>query len=380
MFFAYYVGPSVLLYGTPFQRQRVQPTLSIPRSETKPEAKNFLHGMTTDDWYKERNVATPPNELQGYTKYFSNQIRTDFDVETGERFEVTINSHGFRGRDFLDKKKPGVTRVVCLGASSTFGYFDRDDETYPVYLEQVLNEKAHGKAKYEVINLGIPHLYSVEIYNLFLAEAIKLKPDIVTFYEGNNDTDPPQKTSNESRPFLDLLDLFHSGLQKASKVSMLSALLNSLYYNFVNIAYVPWSDREVSSISNVFMDQISKINAECKKRDILFIVANQQKNSQSFDRASLKNITYKKEVGTIKKKLSESGKLKHRELQLLIHSVLMEKLKNWAKSNAVPFVDIISRLDHNRDVMVSWVHLSPRGNRMVAEAFAEKILEFSPKN
>ena len=62
-----------------------------------------------------------------------------------------------------------------------------------------------------------------------------------------------------------------------------------------------------------------------------------------------------------------------KENQLLMHSHLMADLRAWASANDVPFVDIISRLDNDRDVLVSSVHLSPRGNRMVAEAFSEEI-------
>ena len=53
----------------------------------------------------------------------------------------------------------------------------------------------------------------------------------------------------------------------------------------------------------------------------------------------------------------------------------MESLKNWVSAENVPLVDIIGQLDNDRDVLVSWVHLSPEGNRMVAEAFSEEILE-----
>ena len=91
----------------------------------------------------------------------------------------------------------------------------------------------------------------------------------------------------------------------------------------------------------------------------------------------LKDLTYQQEVEKIEAKLQRSGALIHPELQLLIHSVLMKKLENWAKANQVPFVDVIGRLDHDRDVLVSWVHLSPRGNHMVAEALAEEVLKYN---
>jgi lysophospholipase L1-like esterase len=364
--FAFYVGPSVLLYGTPFARKTVKTT---PPSIVEPEAKNYLYSMSQEEWDKRRSVEIHPNERQGYSKYYPNQKRIDFDVETGERFNVTINKRGFRGRDFSDRKEPGVIRVICLGASSTFGYFDRDDETYPVYLERLLNDKSGGKVKFEVINFGIPHLDSTEIYNLFVTEGIPLHPDLVTFYEGNNDCDPPQEWLNKS--------LAHAAIKKLGRVLVMAQFVDSIASNYLRQSL---SEKAVTDISNNFIENLSKMNRECRKRGILFIVANQQRNSQAFDRAMLKNLTYQQEVEKIQAKLQQAGALLHPELALLIHSVLMRNEKAWVKENRVPFVDVIARLDHDRDVMVSWVHLSPRGNRMVAKALAEKILEYDWTN
>jgi len=58
----------------------------------------------------------------------------------------------------------------------------------------------------------------------------------------------------------------------------------------------------------------------------------------------------------------------------LTHSKLMTDLKSWASAASAPFVDIIAATNGNRDVLLSWVHLSPRGNQMVAQAFAKEIL------
>jgi len=364
--FAFYVGPSVLLYGTPFHRKNVQ-VASSSTSEKLPEAKDFLYNMSQEEWDKRRSVEIHPGEFKGYSKYFPNQKRIDFDLATGEPFDVTINSRGFRGKEFSARKEPGVIRVVCLGASSTFGYFDRDDETYPVYLEQILNERYPGNRKFEVINLGIPHLPSEQIYNLFLAEGVSLNPDIVTFYEGNNDSDPPQEWLTKS--------LVHAAIKKIGRVLLVAKFVDSISGKYLKILYQSMSDEAVSEISNNFVKNVSRIYQECRKRDILFIVANQQKNSQSFDRGMLKTLTYQQEVEKIRDKLHNSGALLHPELALLIHSVLMNKVEDWARTNQVPFVDVIDKLNHDRDVLVSWVHLSPRGNRMVAKALADKILD-----
>lgn len=371
-YFAFKVGPSVFLYGTPFHRKGIQVPETNPEAKqipgTRPEAKNYVSGL---EWTIQRTVITHTNKLDGYSKYFQNQKRLDFDIETGESFDVTINNRGFRGRDFADQKEPGVIRIVALGASSTFGYFDRDDETYPVYLEQMLNDRYSGKLHFEVINMGIPHLTAENIYALFLAEVIQLNPDIVTFYEGNNDVFFAIRYFIRSNK-----GVFSRFVIKAGKYSIVVGFVNSIFDIGHKTRYSPAEIQKLSStVSNNFINNVSRIHQGCNERDILFVLANQQKNSQTIDREKMKGITYEEEVEEIRARLLQSEQIWTSELKLLMHAVLMKDLATFAKSKQLPFVDVIARLDQDRDVMVSWVHLSPRGNRMVAEAFADEILK-----
>ena len=366
-YFAYKVGPSVLAYGTRLHRKQIK----------MGELKDFIEVGANlinqrANWNKIRNVHYHTNRDGNYSKYFPHQKRFDFDVETGERFEVQINGKGFRGKEFDKQKSPGVIRVVTLGASSTFGYFNRDDTTYPVYLEQFLNERNTGDAQFEVINLGIPHQDSAKIHALFLAEGIQLDPDIVTFYEGNNDVAPGVW-------FVRTPNIVRKALVKVGDYSLLFALFHSILKNRTVVQDVTEFEQRVSALSRLYIDHISDIEKECRDRGITFIVANQQENSQSIDREMLKGITYQEEVEKVRAKLRRIRKVNPWELTFLAHSVLMKDLSAWAKVNQIPFVDVISRLDQDRDVMMSWVHLSPKGNRMVAEAFAEEIIRHTSK-
>jgi hypothetical protein len=160
------VGPHVLAYG-----------MNLSRGQAAAPFKDVIALRRTHE--SEINVGSHSVELTNYSKYVPNETRRDID-EHGTLFKVTINSRGFRGGEFTDEKRPGTVRVLTLGASSTFGYHDRDDETYPHYLQQMLNERCKSNA-YEVINLGIPHLTADNIYSLFIAEGLPLNPDIVTF-------------------------------------------------------------------------------------------------------------------------------------------------------------------------------------------------------
>jgi hypothetical protein len=51
----------------------------------------------------------------------------------------------------------------------------------------------------------------------------------------------------------------------------------------------------------------------------------------------------------------------------------MHDLKQWAEKNNVPFV--IGALDQDRHYLLSWVHLHPEANRVVAAKLADPILK-----
>lgn len=375
VYFSTIVGPSVLLYGTGFARQSVDPTESQAPSAVdtsgQREAKDYLTASKRAQWTT-RSVEQHQNAVAGgYSKYYPHQSRFDFDVQTGERFPVTINGKGFRGREFSEQKAPHTIRVVTLGASSTLGYFARDDETYPVYLEKLLNESLPGDT-IEVINLGIPHLTVANIHALLINEALALDPDVITFYEGNNDAMHLEDAVSRQ-----------SVLRKVAGMIGGRVLTVAVIANFLDNPWHRAHSPEVvathsEAIAKDFLSHLSLINEECAKRGILFVVASQQRNSQSVGRQALKGMTYQQERAQIEARLRASQKMTPQELTFLAHAVLMDRLEEWARTNHVPYADVIDRLDQDRDVLVSWVHLSARGNQLVAAAFADEIRRHWP--
>jgi lysophospholipase L1-like esterase len=357
---AFRVGPSVLYYGTPFQRQNVP--------------------VKTDN----HTVMKHGNPQQGYTKFFPNELKVDHDPTTNETFRVSINSRGFRGGEIDETKKPGVTRIITLGSSSTFGYYDRDNETYPYYLEQILNKSSEVTGRFEVINLGIPHLRSEEILSLFQAEAIPLRPDVVTFYEGVNDAARGNPSVNEGDDRRD-----PGQRPKQSATTPVKAFYGIVRDHLVTVAFIDSIrqnmiaeptfnrgevERHMTGTSEHFIENIDKLYRECQQRGIIFVALKQQAKSHLVKDADMKGVTYAQEVHMVKDKLEKEGAIKVRELHLLAHSTLTTDLEQWATSNHVPFVNIQKALDQDRDVLMSWVHLSPRGNRMIANALAEEII------
>ncbi len=68
---------------------------------------------------------------------------------------ISINSIGFRGRDYPVEKAQNTYRIFVLGDSVTFGLGVNNDEAYPEILERKLNS-LNSTYTFEVWNLGYP--------------------------------------------------------------------------------------------------------------------------------------------------------------------------------------------------------------------------------
>lgn len=348
------LGPSVLAYGTPLAKQALQPTKMAERP-----------------WHEQIALAEK-NQKQvgggdaGYLKYHPHQKKDGFD-QHGVQYQVGINGQGFRGAEF-GPKRAGVVRVVALGASSTFGYHDRDDETWPVYLEQQLNarlaqEPQPGINAYEVLNLGIPHLNAANIVALFTAEALPLEPDVVVFYEGVNETRRLEPSGPEQ------------WLHTLSK----RLVTGQLVYQVAT----PWfasfdaEDLAAARVGKVeqFLHQLEQLRGHCRERSIRLIVTAQQAQSETLARERLAEVTYAEEVAQVEARLAQGASLSLRELQFLLHAELMAAQRQWAQSNGVEYADGIAALDRagERDQLLSWVHLAPEGNRALAQEIAQVV-------
>ena len=103
--------------------------------------------------------------------------------------KVETNQLGFRDtRNSYDKNK-NVFRIVCLGASPTFGWAVKYEETYPYQLEKILNGKLGKEKVYGVINAGIIGYTSYQGLILLKKEILKFHPDIITVSYVANDVD-----------------------------------------------------------------------------------------------------------------------------------------------------------------------------------------------
>lgn len=87
-----------------------------------------------------------------------------------------INSLGFRGKEFNFEKKAGQVRIVCFGASETFGVFENNGKEWPSQLGEMLRDKF---PRVEVINVSLVGLKLEKRKDYIEKYVLPLKPDIV---------------------------------------------------------------------------------------------------------------------------------------------------------------------------------------------------------
>lgn len=104
----------------------------------------------------------------------------------GHFFEGVINEMGWRGRPFTKEKTDHVVRILALGESTTFGFKNSEEGTYPKILERFLNN-GHQRDTVEVLNLGVPGYDSNNVLRLVEEYALGLHPDALLLYMGLND-------------------------------------------------------------------------------------------------------------------------------------------------------------------------------------------------
>jgi lysophospholipase L1-like esterase len=107
-----------------------------------------------------------------------------------ENNSIRINSNGFRGEEISPEKKDGVTRIVCIGDSGTFGlWFGRRArrywDSYPEELSRILKE--NGYENVEVINTGVVGYTSSHTLRQLMTYSLALEPDILVARLGFND-------------------------------------------------------------------------------------------------------------------------------------------------------------------------------------------------
>jgi len=323
------------------------------------------------------------NEQNGYSKFFPNTTRHQ--TVRGQIANIRINSDGFRSRfDFAKPKPAGTIRIAALGGSSTFGYEDLDDETYPAYLQQMLRERIPGRT-IEVLNLGIPQIRMDNIVALARSELPALQPDLMTFYEGYNNAMMPKARHEAGLPYR-IKDwfYFHSVGYRTLHAGLRSAYHNSARLLNRDLAGTHGLDLPITLrreqvehfrrvVTEEFTRDLTALADFAAQQRIPLIVVTQPMTLQQPHQPRWP--TYDQEVANLRRELELSGRLTARETVLLTHADLQQSVRVLAGERRLLMVEGIGLLDEGRrENMASIVHLTPQGNRRLTRGLVEAVL------
>jgi lysophospholipase L1-like esterase len=112
-----------------------------------------------------------------------------------------LNEYGFRSGDMSAKPEPGVTRVMILGASETFGLYEAEDKEYPAQLARLLKEEHGGRV--EVINAAMAGISVRSMLPYWHKWLLQFHPDVVLIYPSPLfylDEEPPAPPREQAEP------------------------------------------------------------------------------------------------------------------------------------------------------------------------------------
>ncbi|MBP7795735.1 MAG: SGNH/GDSL hydrolase family protein [Elusimicrobiales bacterium] len=298
--------------------------------------------------------------------------------------EVSTNSYGFRNREISEKIKP---RIIVMGASPSFGWGVKSDDTYSKLVENMFN------GKYEVINASVIG-YSSYQGILLVDKIINLKPDIIIFAYGANDADRYRFFDSTEVPdslFRPRNILINSIIIKSNLTSLLNSFLtkkNILKYKFNVVPRV--SIDEFKKNLELFHNKLKKNSIKMITLSIPFSYPLDNKNC-NIDENLLKNANsvYPEEIKELKscdfyadiKNYNDFFK-KLQQLQIFkIKDEVNEynkTIKSFAHETDIGYIDINSYFDCNKNLFLDpqkdMVHFSTAGHRKVAEYIYSYIL------
>lgn len=280
------------------------------------------------------------------------------------------NSWGFRGDEFSVQKPAGTFRIVALGASTTEGS-QSNLETYPHFLQKELQKRYPGRA-IEVLNAGHHGQGIDDLLEIMKQRVVPLKPDLVLFYEGNNDigwadyvkADPSCNLGtcwlnaypgwyrwayNNSASFVFLANRFGWNTQKPPQAA----------HEFITSkATSPAHYRKV----------LSDIVREAKTHNIPIVLSSfvtlaheglevsHQENSGVFD--ALYKMFYPLTPGEIKQ----------------IFDIVNQQSASVAREFNLPYADIAAQFPQKLQYFpFDIIHFTPEGNQLVASFFADSL-------
>ena len=300
-------------------------------------------------------------------------------LSDGKFIEYTINSKGFRGKEFKTKKNTDF-RIVAFGGSTTMGLESPDDFTYPAQLEKLFKK---GNYNVEVLNFGLSSKSLNFIREILFTETIKLNPDFITIYSARNpvmydSVGTKIKIDEIKFPKLQRVNLFliNNIMSYRLMFKVYRKILSSnIDTNKIISPYDEKIEHNIYYFTNQYFDTIKQIVNYSEKFKIKVVLI---KQATYFNPKIQANIEKKslEELMTILKTLREKnfyGLNYEESFWIITITILNKNLEKFLGHQNVILVDPIEILLSNKNNFEDYLHLTPDGNKVLAESIFKAL-------
>lgn len=289
--------------------------------------------------------------------------------------KVTVNGHGFRGRDWSKKKPPGTVRVAVLGGSAAFGYWLEDAHVLAAQLEPRLRALAPPGRAVEVLNFATVGYDSAQELILLATEAIDHSPDAIVLFDGWNDYANarwiPKDRPNRHAFFCQLETAVERGHEPGKNLLRCSAFFRAMerrarkWREQKGPARAPGDLTDHPDGAPRYREGLERMCRLAKGYGIAVVMVSQP---ELFQRAD--------PVPPEEQKLRASAEPGSAEYARAVYPIYVGVAKEVATAEGVRYVDCSHPFDGlGEAVFMDEVHLNERGNALIAERLAPVIAE-----
>jgi hypothetical protein len=274
-----------------------------------------------------------------------------------------MNSAGFRGEDL----QPGREKILCIGASETFGLYEPEGMEFPRQLERELNRRA-GAERYQVVNAGLPGQSLSSFGRRTAAVVHRVRPTVAVLYPSLAIyiDPPPERFVPSAQPPRPAFRLRIAG--------KLASLLSDHLPEFVQTVARRVAIR-LQTRHGVILERIPESNVARFHRDLSRLL-----DVLAGERVQALLVTHATRFGALAAPgdmamltawralyptLEESGFLD-------MESRLNDVIRGEAARRNLPLVDA-ARLLHGAGNFVEFVHFTARGAGVLASAIADGL-------
>ncbi|MCK4462825.1 MAG: SGNH/GDSL hydrolase family protein [Candidatus Omnitrophica bacterium] len=287
-----------------------------------------------------------------------NVLNREGDLTPGRYGKFTINSKGFRGKEFDAPKKKGVFRIVAIGGSSTFGHEMTTDKTLTFKMEKICTRTQTGK-EVEIINGGVPGKDSDYWAKKFKKRILSIDPDLILVYIGWNDL---------RDPITNILAVKEQRMNKLHKYF----IKKSLFYMTLNEKI---SAHLKGNASHVYL------KPKTEKDRIATIVEQEKEIMEKYEKNITKIILEAQKAGVlvalIKFPYLENSKLYLNADWVNGVKIIFKSIDKLSKNHNVPIIDCTSKFpkEDTDNLFLDFMHPSEKGNAFMAEIICQYLAQ-----